>query len=99
MRVELQAGLLQNRGYGDELRSLVEPGRVSPSTHRPWPTTMVSETWRVAQSSVYALRARLGEGHRKVKARLAPKKIRMGKNRVLRLLRAHGPLAGGLSGG
>ena len=34
----------------------------------------------------------LGEGHRKVKARLAAKGIRAGKNRVLRL-RAHGLLA------
>ena len=93
---------------------------------------MVCETWRVARSSVYALRARLGgppeadrrqpgkrgpktalsdeelveeiqtvlkaspflgEGHRKVKARLAAKGIRVGKNRVLRLMREHGLLA------
>ena len=32
-------------------------------------------------------------GHRKVKARLAAKGIRVGKNRVLRLMRAHGLLA------
>ena len=93
---------------------------------------MVCETWRVARSSVYALRAQqggpltsdrqqpgkrgaktalsdeelvgeirtvlkaspfLGEGHRKVKARLAAKGIRVGKNRVLRLMREHGLLA------
>ena len=92
---------------------------------------MVCETWRVARSSVYALRAQLGgplasdrrpgkrgpktelggeelvaeirtvlsespflgEGHRKVKVRLAAKGIRAGKNRVLRLMRAHGVLA------
>ena len=93
---------------------------------------MVCETWRVARSSVYAVRARLGgspvadrrepgkrgpktalsdeemveeirtvlkaspflgEGHRKVKARLAAKGIRVGKNRVLRLMREHGLLA------
>ena len=93
---------------------------------------MVCETWRVARSSVYALRARLGgppepdrrqpakrgpktalsdeellqeirtvlkaspflsEGHRKVKARLAARGIRVGKNRVLSLMRAHGLLA------
>ena len=35
----------------------------------------------------------LGEGHRKVKARLAAKGIRVGKNRVLRLMREHGLLA------
>ena len=93
---------------------------------------MVRETWRVARSSVYALRTRLagppdsdrrqpgkrgpktawsdeelveeirsvlkaspflGEGRRKVRARLAAKGIRVGKNRVLSLMRAHGPLA------
>ena len=35
----------------------------------------------------------LGKGHPKVKARLAAKGIRVGKNRVLRLVRAHGLLA------
>ena len=35
----------------------------------------------------------LGEGHRKVKARLAARGIRAGKNRVLRLMREHGLLA------
>ena len=35
----------------------------------------------------------LGEGHRKVRARLRPKGIRVGKNRVLRLMRDHGLLA------
>ena len=93
---------------------------------------MVCETWRVARSSVYALRARrgdhpesdrrqpgkrgpktalsdnellreirtvlkaspfLGEGHRKVKARLAARGVRAGKNRVLKLMRADGLLA------
>ena len=105
---------------------------MSPATNRPYPLSMVCETWRVARSSVYALRARrggppesdrrqsgkggpktalsdeellqeiqtllkaspfLGEGHRKVKARLAAKVIRVGKNRVLRLMREHGLLA------
>ena len=90
------------------------------------------ESWRVARSSVYALRAEvngapesgtrtpgkrgpktelsddelageirtvlsespfLGEGHRKVKVRLAAKGITAGKNRVLRLMRVHGLLA------
>ena len=110
---------------------------MSPATNRPYPLTMVCETWRVARSSVYALRARLGgppesgrwqpgkrgpktalsdeellreirtvlkaspflgEGHRKVKARLAAKGFRVGKNRVLRLMRAHGLLAPGRRG-
>ena len=101
---------------------------MSPATNR----RMVCETWRVARSSVYALRTRLGnppesdrrqprkrgpktawsgeelveeirtvlkaspflgEGHRKVKARLAANGIRVGKNRVLRLMREHGLLA------
>ena len=35
------------------------------------------------------------EGHRKAKARVAAKGIRVGKNRVLRLMRAHGLLAPG----
>ena len=35
----------------------------------------------------------LGEGHRKVRARLRPKGIRVGKNRVLRLMRENGLLA------
>ena len=33
-----------------------------------------------------------GEGHRKVQARLAARGIRVGKNRVLRLMREHGLL-------
>ena len=105
---------------------------MSPATRRPYPVTMVCEIWRVARSSVYALRAQqggpvtpdrrqpgkrgpktalsdeellqeirtvlktspfLGEGHRKVKARLAAKGIRVGKNRVLRLMRVNGLLA------
>ena len=105
---------------------------MSPATDRAYSLTMVCEAWRVARSSVYALRASLGgplkpdrrqpgkrgpktalrddellqeirtvlkaspflgEGHRKVKARLAAKGIRVGKNRVLRLMREHGLLA------
>ena len=94
---------------------------MSPATDRAYSLTMVCEAWRVARSSVYALRAQvvgeqvqsrtpgkrgpktalsdaelaeeirtvlkaspfLGEGHRKVKARLAARGIRVGKNRVL----------------
>ena len=46
------------RGRAEE--ALEALGRVSPATKRPYPLTMVCETWRVARSSVYALRARLG---------------------------------------
>ena len=35
-------------------------GRVSAATDRTYPLTMVCETWRVARSSVYALRAQVG---------------------------------------
>ncbi len=102
---------------------------MSPGTGRRYPLTMVCEVWRVARSTVYAMRARglgsevgeprkrgpkteitdeelvseirgvlresdfLGEGHRKVRARLRPRGIRVGKNRVLRLMREHGLLA------
>ena len=46
------------RGRAEE--ALEALGRVSPATNRPYPLTMVCETWRVARSSVYVLRARLG---------------------------------------
>ena len=133
MRVELQTELLEKKGVrGRASEALEALGRVSPGTNRAYPLAMVCETWRVARSSVYALRARLGgpvesdrrrpgkrgpktelsdeelakeirmvlsespflgEGHRKVKVRLGAKGIRVGKNRVLRLMRAHGLLA------
>ena len=32
---------------------------MSPATNRAYPLTMVCETWRVARSSVYALRAQV----------------------------------------
>jgi putative transposase len=102
---------------------------VSPGTGRTYPLTLICEVWRVARSTVYAVRDRtvetltieprkrgpktklsddallveirkvlkesdfLGEGHRKVRARLRPKGIRVGKNRVLRLMRENGLLA------
>ncbi|MDE0072675.1 MAG: helix-turn-helix domain-containing protein [Gammaproteobacteria bacterium] len=40
------------RGRAEE--ALEALGRVSPATNRPYPLTMVCETWRVARSSVYA---------------------------------------------
>ena len=122
MRVELQAELLEKRGYGDELRKLL---RAWPGESGDEPAVPADDGVRDVEgrgSSVYALRARLGgplesdrrqpgkrgrdalhahdellqeirtvlkaspflgEGHRKVKARLASKGIRVGKNRVL----------------
>ena len=101
---------------------------MSPGTGRTYPLTLICEVWRVARSTVYAVRDRavetltvepkkrgpktklsddellveirlvlkesdfLGEGHRKVRARLRPKGIRVGKNRVLRLMRENGLL-------
>ena len=61
MRVELQAKLLEKMGVrGRAAEALEALGRVSPATRRPYPLTMVCETWRVARSSVYALRAQQG---------------------------------------
>ena len=45
---------------GRAAEALEALGRVSPATRRPYPVTMVCETWRVARSSVYALRAQQG---------------------------------------
>ena len=111
---------------GDE-EALAARGRVSPSTGRSYPLTLVCEAWRVPRSSAYALRSAVGgeckpgkrgpktelsdealvveirtvlsespfvgKGHRKVRARLAAKGTRAGKNRVLRLMRENGLLA------
>ena len=45
---------------GRAAEALEALGRVSPATNRPYPLTMVCETWRVARSSVYALRVQQG---------------------------------------
>ena len=61
MRVELQAELLEKKGVrGRAAEALEALGRVSPATNRPYPLTMVCGAWRVARSSVYALRAQQG---------------------------------------
>jgi putative transposase len=109
-------------------------GRVSPSTGRRYPVTMICSVLRVPRSSVYAARARdepvrerspgkrgpktevsddalltcireaitaspfVGEGHRKIRVRMAHKGTRAGKNRVLRLMREAGLLAPTRSG-
>ena len=58
------------------------------------PKTALSDEERVEEiRTVLKASPFLGEGHRKVKARLAAKGIRVGKNRVLRLMREHGLLA------
>ena len=59
------ARLLKEKRSGGRVRrraaeALEALGRVSPATNRAYPLTMVCETWRVARSSVYALRAQQG---------------------------------------
>ncbi len=129
MHVELQAELLEKGVLGRAEEALEARGRVSPSTGRSYPLTLVCEAWRVPKSSVYALRPAtggagnsvagkrgpktelsdeelvveirtvlsespfVGEGHRKVRTRLAAKGIVAGKNPALRLMRENGLLA------
>ncbi len=81
-------------------RSTVYAARRRSGTHQPMepqkrgPKTRVSdeellvEIRKVLKESKF-----LGEGHRKVRARLRAKGIRVGKNRVLRLMRENGLLA------
>ena len=61
-----------------------QPGKRGPKTALS-DEELVQEIRTVLKASPF-----LGEGHRKVKARLAAKGIRAGKNRVLRLMREHG---------
>ena len=69
------------------VRSPAAPGKRGPKTALS-DEELVAEIRAVLKTSPF-----LGEGHRKVKARLAAKGIRAGKNRVLRLMREHGLLA------
>jgi transposase InsO family protein len=106
---------------------------VSPSAQRPYGLLRVARVWKIARSSVYAIRARLrehrpavskrgpatglddagllqkirdvlavspwvGEGYRKVWARLRAEKVRTAPRRVLRLMREAGLLAPGRLG-
>jgi putative transposase len=65
-----------------------------PEPEKRGPKTKVSDEELVeAIREVLAESDFLGEGHRKVTFRLRPKGIRVGKNRVLRLMREHGLLA------
>ncbi|WP_419160971.1 transposase [Candidatus Palauibacter sp.] len=64
-----------------------QPGKRGPKTE--WSDEeLVVEIRTVLSESPF-----VGEGHRKVRARLAAKGIRAGKNRVLRLMRENGLLA------
>jgi putative transposase len=66
---------------------LARPQKRGPKT-RVSDEELVLEIRKVLKESDF-----LGEGHRKVRARLKPKGIRVGKNRVLRLMRENGLLA------
>ena len=65
----------------------VEPQKRGPKTKVP-DEELLAEIRQVLKESDF-----LGEGHRKVRARLRAKGIRAGKNRVLRLMRENGLLA------
>lgn len=66
---------------------VLEPRKRGPKTKLS-DAEMVEEIRQVLAESDF-----LGEGHRKVQARLKAKEIRAGKNRVLRLMRENGLLA------
>jgi len=66
---------------------LPEPKKRGPKTNLS-DEELVAEIRQVLKDSDF-----LGEGHRKVRVRLRPKGIRVGKNRVLRLMRENGLLA------
>ena len=78
---------MQARGVGFE-----EPKKRGPKTEIT-DEALVVEIREVLRESDF-----LGEGHRKVRARLRSKGIRVGKNRVLRLMRENGLLAPVLRG-
>ena len=90
MRVELQAwGVPRSSVYA--LRS--GGGECKPARKRG-PKTALSDEALVAEiRTVLSESPFAGEGHRKVRARLAAKGIFVGKNRVLRLMRENGLLA------
>ncbi len=75
---------LRDRGDG---RTTGEAGKRGPKTKLS-DEELVEEIRSVLRESDF-----LGEGHRKVRARLKPKGIGVGKNRVLRLMRENGLLA------
>ena len=74
MRVEFAGGVPRKKGVRGRVEEALEAlGRVSPATRRPYPLTMVCETWRVARSSVYAARARPPESDRREPGKRGPK--------------------------
>ena len=79
--------LMRTRAKLGEMTDRRQPGKRGPKTALR-DDELLQEIRTVLKASPF-----LGEGHRKVKARLAAKGIRVGKNRVLRLMRAHGLLA------
>ncbi len=83
-KAEVVLRLLRGEDIGEVSREI----RVAPPELERW-------RWEFLDGGKQGLKASpfLGEGHRKVKARLAAKGIRVGKNRVLRLMREHGLLA------
>ena len=78
---------IRARGVGPELREPKKRGSKTEITDDPKSPSseLVAEIREVLRESDF-----LGEGHRKVRARLRPKGIRVGKNRVLRLIRENG---------
>ncbi len=71
----------------EESEGPAEPKKRGPKTKLS-DEELVEEIRQVLKQSDF-----LGEGHRKVRARLRPKGIHVGKNRVLRLMRENGLLA------
>ena len=69
-------------------------GAGKPQAGKRGPKTELSDEELVAEiRAVLSESPFVGEGHRKVRARLAAKGVRTGKNRVLRLMRDNGLLA------
>ena len=79
--------LMRTRAKLGEMTDRRQPGKRGPKTALR-DDELLQEIRTVLKASPF-----LGEGHRKVKARLAARGIRVGKNRVLRLMREHGLLA------
>lgn len=84
-------GLARSTVYWTRTR-LEEGGRAVPQKRGPKTVLrdeeLVAEIRLVLKESTF-----LGEGHRKVRARLRRKEFRVGKNRILRLMRENGLLA------
>lgn len=78
--------------YAWEKRTAADPGAAAP--RKRGPKTRLSDTELLEEIRTVLKDSRfLGEGHRKVRARLRKKGIRVGKGRVLRLMRQNRLLA------